>query len=499
MPQKTAFIWLRIILAVIAGGIAPLALAPFDFWYLAPVSAALLFALLHESSVRGAALIGWCYGLGLYGVGVSWVFVSIHEHGNAPVWLAGLLTFVFVAGMALFMLVQTWLYRRYFYRGIGFIAIWVSFEWLRSWLFTGFPWLYMGYALTDTPLSIFAPFGGVWLLSLYTVALGVATIGIIRCYRRPLPALALIVLFTAPWLLLDKVPQNWTTQTGTTKVYLVQASIPQQLKWQRSQLPEILQRYVDLSQTDEEIDMVIWPETAVPTFYPDAVRMLAPYIEQLESQQRTLVSGMPSVFNNPLRENNLAYYNSITLLANGEGSYHKQRLVPFGEYVPLEKWLRGTIDFFNLPMSQFSLGPAEQSLLQVKDAAMAPFICYEIAYPELVRNYAVRSNVMLTVSNDAWFGDSIAPQQHLQIARMRALENGRWLIRATNNGLTAVMRPDGKIDAELPQFETDALYAEVPLMQGTTPYQQYGDKPLQFFIGILLLLSILFSFRHKNR
>ena len=176
MPQKTAYIWLRVILAVIAGGLAPLALAPFDYWYLAPVSAALLFILLHESSFRGAAVIGWCYGLGLYGVGVSWVFVSIHEHGNAPVWLATLLTAVFVAAMALFVLVQTWLYRRFFYNGLGFIAVWVAFEWLRSWLFTGFPWLYMGYALTDTPLSVFAPFGGVWLLSLYTVALGIAAL-----------------------------------------------------------------------------------------------------------------------------------------------------------------------------------------------------------------------------------------------------------------------------------------------------------------------------------
>ena len=293
--------------------------------------------------------------------------------------------------------------------------------------------------------------------------------------------------------------RSWTTQSGVTKVYLAQASIPQQLKWQRSQMPEILQRYVDLSQTGKDVDMVIWPETAIPTFYRDAVKILAPYLEQLEEQDRTLISGMPSVFNNPSRKNNLGYYNSITILAGGEGSYHKQRLVPFGEYVPLENWLRGTIDFFNLPMSQFSLGPDEQSLLQVKDAAMAPFICYEIAYPELVRDYAVRSNVMLTVSNDAWFGDSIAPQQHLQIARMRALENGRWLIRSTNNGLTAIMRPDGKIDAELPQFDTGALYAEVPLMQGSTPYQQYGDQPLQVVIGVLLLLSLLFSGRRKYR
>ncbi len=499
MPQKTAYIWLRVILAVVAGGLAPLALAPFDYWYLAPVSVALLFILLHESSFRGAAMIGWCYGLGLYGVGVSWVFVSIHEHGNAPVWLAVLLTSLFVAAMALFMLVQTWLYRRYMYSGIGFIAIWVGFEWLRSWLFTGFPWLYMGYALTDTPLAIYAPFGGVWLLSLYTVALGIAVIGIVKCYRRPLPALALILMFAAPWLLLDKVPQNWTTQTGVTRVYLAQASIPQQLKWQRSQLPEILQKYVDVSQTDKDIDVVIWPETAIPTFYRDAVRILAPYLEQLEEQDRALISGIPSAFNNPARTNNLGYHNSISILAGGEGSYHKQRLVPFGEYVPLENWLRGTIDFFNLPMSQFSLGPDEQSLLQIKDAAMAPFICYEIAYPELVRRYAVRSNVMLTVSNDAWFGDSIAPQQHLQIARMRALENGRWLIRATNNGLTAVMRPDGKVDAQLPQFETNALYAEVPLMQGMTPYQQYGDQPLQVVTGVLLLLSLLFGNRRRYR
>lgn len=499
MATNTRFILVRMVLALLAGSLAPLALSPFDFWYLAPLSVALIFFTLQGTTARAAALLGWGYGLGFYGVGASWVFVSIHEHGNASILLAGTLTALFVAALALLMALQCWLYRRWLYNVLGFVALWIVFEWLRSWLLTGFPWLYLGYALIDTPLAVYTPLGGVWLLSFYVALSGTLLIILIKRRQHPLQALALLCLILLPWGGADKMPRNWTIDSGKQlEVMLVQANIAQQGKWQREQLPQILNQYSQLSQDSADVDLLIWPETAIPTFYRNALGTLSPLLQQLEQQDTAMISGIPSVFLDPNRPRNTGYYNSLTIFSGGSGSYHKQRLVPFGEYVPLESTLRGLIDFFNLPMSSFSLGPHNQPLLAVKDAKIAPYICYEIAYPELVRDTSLNSDLLLTVSNDTWFGDSIAPAQHLQIARMRALENGRWLIRSTNNGISALVSPQGEIKATVPPFKTAVLRGTVTLMNGHTPYQQYGLEPLVIVTGAMLFFAFLTRPRRRK-
>ncbi|MEH6575883.1 MAG: apolipoprotein N-acyltransferase [Amphritea sp.] len=499
MAVSTQYMFLRALLALAAGVLAPLSLAPFDFWYLAPLSVALCFFTLQGTTSRAAMLLGWCFGLGFYGVGISWVYISMHEHGNASVLLAGFLTALFVAALALLMALQCWLYRRWLYNVFGFVALWVVFEWLRSWLLTGFPWLFLGYSLLDTPLAVYAPFGGVWLLSFYVVLCGALTITVFKRLNHPLQALSLLALILIPWGGADKVPADWTINSGKDlQVMLVQANIPQQAKWQRDQLPGILEQYSKLSQDSEEVDLLIWPETAIPTFYRNALEDLNPLLQQLEQQNTAMISGIPSVFRDNTKPRNTGYYNSLTIFSGGNGSYHKQRLVPFGEYVPLESLLRGLIDFFNLPMSSFSLGPVEQQLLQVNGVKIAPYICYEIAYPELVRESSLESNLLLTVSNDTWFGHSIAPAQHLQIARMRALETGRWLIRSTNNGITALVSPEGKITATIPQFETAVLRGTVSLMEGQTPYQQYGLEPFKITLGAMLFFAFLTRPRRRK-
>ncbi|WP_432471871.1 apolipoprotein N-acyltransferase [Amphritea sp. HPY] len=502
MADSTQFILLRVLLALTAGAIAPLALAPFDYWYLSAISVALLFFTLQGCTPKASGWLGWCYGLGFFGVGISWVFVSIHEHGNAPTLLAGSLTGLFVAAMAILMVIQCWLYRRLFYNVLGFIALWLLFEWLRSWLLTGFPWLYLGYALLDTPLAQYAPFGGVWLLSLYVVLSGTLLITIIKRWQHPLQAFAMIAIIIIPWFAAEKgkIPTDLTREQGDeVSVMMVQANIPQQLKWQRSELDGIMQKYVDLSQDSGKVDLLIWPETAIPTFYRNASTMLSPLMEYLQQNNTGMISGIPSVYPDPTKPRNIGYHNSLSVFAGGSGSYHKQRLVPFGEYVPLEQQLRGLIDFFNLPMSNFSLGPENQPPLEVNGLKIAPYICYEIAYPELVRQSSLTSDLLLTVSNDTWFGHSIAPAQHLQIARMRALETGRWLIRSTNNGISALISPRGEITSTIPQFEQAVLIGNVKRMEGLTPYQQYGVKPLQVAVVVMLFFALITRPRANRR
>lgn len=493
MNKRTPFIAWRIILCAIAGAIAPLSLAPFDYWYLGGVSVALLFILLHNCSPRVGGWLGWCYGLGFFGTGVSWVFVSIHEHSSASGLLAGSMTALFVAALAILFALQGWLYSRFFRNVIGFCALWVLFEWLRSWLLTGFPWLYLGYSMIDTPLAVFAPLGGVWLLSLYVVLTSTLLVTFVKRLNQPLQAATILMVLGLPLVAIQQhqIPENWTTPIGEPlSVMVVQANIPQQQKWQRSELENILQTYVDLSQGSDKADLLIWPETAIPTFYQKASVMLSPFTEMLEKSNTAMISGIPTAYNDPEQPKGKRYTNSLTLFAGGRGSYDKQRLVPFGEYVPLERQLRGIIDFFNLPMSEFSLGSSDQPLLEAAGSQIAPFICYEIAYPELVRQQSLTSDLLLTVSNDTWFGHSSAPAQHLQIARMRALETGRWLIRSTNNGISALVSPDGKISSTVPQYEQAVMVGQVQKMQGLTPYQEWGIKPLQIIIGLMLLFGL---------
>lgn len=473
--------------ALLCGASASLAFAPYSLPLFAVLSVAGLWLLLRERSPRQAMRRGWLFGLGFFGAGTSWIYVSIHTYGNASVPLAGGLTFLFCAALALLFAIQAWVGARWF-RGkgawIGFIAIWWLFEWLRSWFLTGFPWLYLGYAWTDSPLRSLAPVTGVWGLSFLTllVAVGAAESALQRRIKPLLPATLLVALT----LLL---PNQWTIKSGEAfKAAVMQPDVPQLEKWNPQRLDGILNQLIDMTRAHPEAELIIWPENAIPTFYYQVADQLQPLLTELGS--RTLVTGLPTSELDPDDAQRRLYHNSVAALGNTPGVYHKQRLVPFGEYVPMESLLRGLIEFFNLPMSSFSLPRQPQEPLQAGPYELGVAICYEIAYPELVRESGQLSDILLTVSNDTWFGRSIGPDQHLQMARMRALENGRWVIRGTNNGITALIDPQGQISAELPVDQAGVLTGEVTPMQGRTPYQVTGVYPL-LILNLLLLAGLL--------
>jgi len=491
---------LALIAAALAGTLVTPALAPFNHVWLAPLAPAVLFLLLRNATPRQAWWRGWAFGTGLFGAGTSWIYVSMVEHSATPQPLAVAMTALFVIAMGLFVALPALLWRRWFagrYAPLSFIGLWFISEWLRSWLFTGFPWLYLGYATLDTTLAAWLPIGGVWLGSLILTLAGVAVAMLVvghNLTQRLAPALLMVLLTLGTFYL----PQQWTQTEGEpTRVALVQADIPQEIKWKRAYLDQILERYIDLSADTEESELLIWPETAIPTFYSIALPMISPYLDQLEEQGRSLISGIPTARRDPEQPDDFLYHNSIAVLSGGLGIYHKQRLVPFGEYVPMEQYLRGIIDFFNLPMSSFSLPQGEQELLNFHGRTIAASVCYEVAYPELIRQSAKNANLLLTVSNDTWFGNSIAPQQHMQIARARALENGRWMIRVTNNGITGLIDPQGELVASSPRFQQAVLKGEVQSMEGETPYQRYGVMP-SLAIALLLLASGLIPRRQPG-
>lgn len=493
LPSKVQYF-----IALLTGAITTLAFAPFEQFYLAFITPSILFLLLANKTTKQAAIIGWLFGLGFFGTGISWVYVSINTYGGTHWFPAGLITLLFCAAMSLLLAVQSIIYQKYFsykpLNWVGFAALWLLFEWLRSWLFTGFPWLYLGYTVIDTPLAPLAAVGGVWLLSLLTILPGLAlaaqfkrykTQSIIRCI---LPSGAIVISLA---LLIIMTPKNWTKVVGKPlSVAIMQPDIPQEIKWKRRFLPDILDRYYKTTEPLLGTDLIIWPETAIPAFYPQVEGYFSALVSRQKSLGGHLVTGLPSQVLDRQDPDRTRIHNSVANLTNGS-VYHKQRLVPFGEYVPYEDELRGLINFLDIPTLTFSLPQRQQQeALVVGDYNFSTAICYEIAYPELVRRNSKNVDVMLTVSNDTWFSYSIGPDQHFQIARMRAIENGRWLIRSANNGITAIVEPTGKVSVKAPRYTQAVLKGSVEARQGETPYQKVGQWPIVIFCFLMLGASL---------
>lgn len=494
----------RYLLATLAGWLLPLSFAPYSYWFITPVAICLLLLALKgrqaasplRERFRPSFTLGWFFGLGLFGNGVSWVYVSIHDYGYTGAPLALALTTLFVMALALLPALQLGLYQRFLSRVSpvwSFPALWVLFEWLRSWLLTGFPWLYLGNGLVDSPLSAWLPVGGVYLASFLLVMSGSLLFQLSQQKLKLRTFVAWLVLVFAGAHLLNNQP--WTTPSSekSLEVAMVQGNIDQNEKWQRRYQQTFLQLYRNLTQDIQGSDLILWPETAVPLLYQHSGEYFRQVMADLP-QDTALITGIPQRL---VTDGNLTaqYHNSIMVKGAGEGLYQKQKLVPFGEYVPLEEWLRGVISFFNLPMSSFVPGPQEQPLLVAKGVKIAPFICYEVVYPDFVRQQAMDSNLLITISNDSWFGRSVGPHQHLQMAQVRAAENGRYMLRSTNNGITAIINPKGRIIASAPQFKQAIVRGEVYPMSGRTLFAQFGSQPLLIFCALILLLQLIQSRR----
>ena len=490
--------WPGHLIALGAGALTPLALAPFAIWPLALLSIALFYLGLRELTPRQAALRGWCYGVALYLAGSGWIYVSIHDYGAASPLLAGGLTLAFCAAVALFFALPAWLWARYLRRprpgvaeALAFAALWLAQEAFRGWFLTGFPWLYAGYSQLDGPLRGLAPLGGVWLLSFVLALTAALLCNLLQLRRQHLALASGLSLLLGPWLLAQTLNEHaWTHAKGEPlRVAAIQGNVEQNLKWDPDALEAQLALYRDMTLASPPAELIVWPETAVPVLKEYAEGYLAVMARIASDRQAALITGVP------LRQVNAAgerrFYNAITVLGEGQGTYLKQKLVPFGEYVPLQDLLRGLIAFFDLPMSDFARGPAQQPLLQAKGLRLASYICYEAVYPEFAAELARDSELLLTISNDTWFGRSIGPVQHLQMAQMRALEAGRWMIRATNNGISVLIDPQGRIQSRIPPFEAAILYGEVQAMQGHTPYLRFGSLPLVVLAALILLATLL--------
>jgi len=417
----------------------------------------------------------YLYNLGMFGVGVSWFFVSINVYGGASPLLAGSLVVGFVMAWSLTGLLHGYLYGRFVAQLplgllLGFPALWVLIEWFRSWFLTGFPWLFLGYGHLSSPLVGFAPVAGVFSLSFFAV------VSVTLLYRfLALRKFSYLFIVVAIWLSGFGLWQvEFVAVKDQISVVAVQGNIDQHIKWRRDTAMPILNTYTELTEPEWGADIIVWPEAAITLFRENAGWFLEELDRKGKQSGSTIVLGIPD------RDDEGNFLNTAIAVGDGQGTYYKRRLVPFGEYVPFENWLRGIIAFFDLPMSHNSAGKMEQPALTAGNFMLSLSICYEIVFPELVRSATPSPDLLVTISNDTWFGASIGPAQHLQMARMRAVENGRYLLRATNNGFTVLVNHKGEIVDSLPQFESGVLRAQANIMTGDTPYHQYGQLPVLF-------------------
>ena len=489
---------LAILIAWLAGAIFIFALAPYGIWPLALVSPAILYALLMpEMTGRRAFIIGQAYGTGLWCVGAFWLYTSIHVYGATPVWLALIMIALMGLGMGLFHGFLALIFNRLVGKQpLAFAALWVLQEWMKTWLFTGFPWLFVGYAFTEQYwLSSLAPVAGVFAVSFVAILLAASAVELWRRRGGYMVATAvLLVVSVSLWL----INPQWTKPKGTPdlSVSLIQGNIPQDLKWLTEYQVETLKIYATLTRTEWGRDIVLWPESSIPMFQTEAVPFISEMVKMAKATNTSWITGIPykdeAAFD-PRTDKYPPFYNSVIALgAEAEGLYKKQRLVPFGEYIPFE----GLFDILpNLAGSQdimsYSRGSDQQSPLHVRGHNLGVAICYEVAYPDTTRKNAIGTDFLLTISNDAWFGSSAGPLQHLQMVQMRALENGRWFMRATNTGVTAIIDHKGRIVERAPQFERTVLRGNIQARVGNTPFMRFGNYPILLIIALLLLLSYL--------
>ncbi len=484
------------VLPFLLGAVTVLGYAPFYFYALPLITLACLFYLWqHAGSRRAAAWIGFAFGLGLFGAGVSWVYVSMHDFGMLPWPLAALATLLFCAFFALFPTLigyaQAWFKGRISFRLLLILpAGFALMEWVRGWIFTGFPWLAIGYSQAPaSPLAGYAPIVGVYGVSLLlglSAGLCAWMFHTGRDNRRHagFALIALLALWGAGAGLKNVA---WTQAVGSpVSVTLVQGNIAQDMKWREDRLLATLTTYRDLVLASPS-QLIILPETAVPLFY-DQVPI--GYLENLAQHARA--NGGDVIVGLPEREiERRAYYNSVVSVGSAPSQvYRKQHLVPFGEFVPLKPVFGWFIDMMQIPLTDFARGSATQKPLAVAGQKVAMNICYEDVFGEEIIRQLPEATLLANVSNDAWFGDSIAPRQHLQISQMRALESGRTMLRATNTGMTAIVDEKGRITAHADAFHKAALHGKVQGMTGSTPYVRWGNGAFLVLACGLLALAL---------
>jgi apolipoprotein N-acyltransferase len=465
----------RLALATVAGALLSMAFAPLNLWLLALLSPALLMALWHEAPPRHAAALGFWFNVGTFTAGTYWLYISVHVVGAAPAWLALIALAALVGVMALYGAALGWAVARWLpatgaLRWMAAVpAAWLLVEWLRGWFLSGFPWLSLGYSQTGTWMAGLAPVLGVYGVSAALLLGAGAGVTLILGARseRLLAVMVLVLVWVVPWGLRG-VP--WTVPAGPAiSVAIVQGAIPEDEKWQAAHQDAQLDTYRDLTRQVLGAQVIVWPEAAVPDTAQHAGDYLLARYHEAHARHSALVLGI-------FREaKNGDLFNSILTLGDSVDWYDKIHLVPYPEAVRVPHFMLKWLQFMDLPYEGFQYGATHQPPLSAAGLVLLPAICYDDAYGSTNLDMLPAANALVTVTNDAWFAHSSARFQHLQIAQMRSIETGRYLIRAANDGISAIIGPDGRVRAVAPGYVPAVLRGSVVPMRGLPPYARFGN------------------------
>lgn len=472
----------------------PLAFAPFYLWPLAILLPAVLLWLLRgEISLRQVFVSGFLFGLGYLGFGIYWIYNSLYDFGQAAPPVASGLTGLLIVYLALYpaATLTAWVYARC---AFGLTAnwllpvLWFGFEWLKGWVITGMPWLSIGYSQTSSPLAGYAPLVGVYGIGALCLLMAVALVKLLRERHYPMAGLLLAIPLIGWWL--QQV--DWTEPTESLQVTMVQGNIPQEIKWRGDQQQQIFNTYWRETNAHWDSDLIVWPETAVPGDSGSVGQTLLQPMQQVATEQdAAILTGIVVS-----EDQGKKFYNSVILLGAETGVYHKRHLVMFGEYYPM-RWLLDLFrDWILIPYSDLTPGPAEQPPIRFRGNTFGISICFEDVFSRDVFLDLPGANLLVNVSNDAWFGDSTAPHQHLQIAQMRSLEAERTMLRSTNTGVSAFIDHKGIVLRQSEQFKTESITTVVEGRDGVTPF--YYFLRLQGPLAIVSILTILLL-AHRRR
>ncbi len=487
------------------GALLTFSYAPYNVTWLPFLCCTLFFLCIIHCKPKHKVTLGFCFALGWFTAGLSWVHISIHSFGGLPLIFSLALMLLLALYLSVYPTITVWVLNKINVNYWFFVLplLWYVTEYLRSTLFTGFPWLSIGYTQVEGPLAAWIPIlgeTGVAVLVVWLSLLLSLTITKVTKVTKTL-SLCLVLIISLMTMLIS--PIEWVTSSNkSAEVAVIQGNIAQELRWVPEQDEPTMQRYQNLtSKLWHSTDIILWPEAAIPRIEP----LAEPFLNELDNKAFDTNTGLLTGLLDYDFDSRIAFNNVVSLgkrhPAQKEPEYtyqdhyrfSKHHLLPIGEFVPFEQWLRKLAPIFDLPMSSFTRGDYVQPNLVANGWHFVPAICFEIAFPRQIRaNITRNTDALLTVSNDAWFKDSHGPHQHLQIAQMRALEFGLPVIRGTNNGVTAIISPTGVIEAQLPQFQPAVLTHTLKAYSGNTPYRQYGERPTVLFLIILLSLGIVF-------
>ncbi len=482
----------------LAGATMPLGFAPFNQWLVPVIALAVLFAIVTVAPTRRALGASYLFGIAYVGLGCYWIYISVSRYGGGV--LAGVLVTVLLTLIAALYPLMACTLGKYIGRGnrcrtvaLTLPLAWVLIEWIRSWLFSGTTWLTVGYTQIDSPLSGIAPVFGTYGISLAVALIAGSLAGVVlRPARGPLIALgvALGVSLLGGWGL----DRSWTSPQGEPiRVALVQGDFAQDQKWLPQHRLPTLVRYRRLTERHFGADLVIWPETAVPVYYHKvSAAYLDPLAREAARHGTTILTGVPVV--DTARK---AVFNAVARLGEFPTFYYKRHLVPFGEYVPFRSVLGNALDILGAPMGDFAAGESS-TLLLAAGQRLGVSICYESTFGKAIAAALPAADLLVNVSDDAWFGDSLAPYQHMEMARMRARETQRYLLRATNTGLTAIIDAQGRVRELGPLFQPGVVTGQAQPRVGATPYVIWTDYPAVAGVLFGLIGSVLWPRRRVD-